>query len=164
MCHKQSNFYPAKNVSSTNVLIQKTAHKQNGSMVVMALFIIVVVGLLAAAMIKIISASSDSTIHQIYGLRAQQAAKAGIEELMSVSFPIDGSVVSCNGAVTSAPSFSDVRGLNGCIYDAACDTQTITFNGAQHVNFKFSSTGRCEINTNVVTRTLSVDAVHQITP
>jgi MSHA biogenesis protein MshP len=115
-------------------------------------------------MIKTLSASSNSTIYQIYGLRAQQAGKAGIEELMSASFPVDGSVVSCNASATSGPSFSDVRGLNGCYYDASCNTQTITFNGTQHLNFKFSSTGTCQINSNVVTRTLSVDAVHQITP
>ncbi|MFT6267454.1 MAG: MSHA biogenesis protein MshP [Alphaproteobacteria bacterium] len=141
-----------------------SANKQSGSMIVMALFVIVVIGLLAAALINIVSASSNSTLHQVYGLRANQAAKAGIEDLLSTSFPVDGSAVSCNTTTVSPASFSNVRGLNECSYAATCVTQTISFGNVDRMYFKFSSTGSCQIDTNVVSRTLSVDAIQEIAP
>ena len=138
--------------------------RQQGNMIVMALFVIVVVGLLAAALTNIISASSNSTLHQVYGLRAKQAAQAGIQDLLLTSFPITGSAVACNTTASSPASFSDVKGLNDCSYEATCVTETITFSNVDRLYFKFSSTGSCEINTNVVSRTLSVDAVQEISP
>ncbi|MFT4652970.1 MAG: MSHA biogenesis protein MshP [Kangiellaceae bacterium] len=141
-----------------------TPNKQSGSMIVMALFVIIVIGLLATAIINIVSASSNTTISQVYGLRAQQAAKAGIEDLMFTAFPVNGSAVSCNTTASSPASFSNVSGLNQCSYEATCDTQTISFNGVNRLYFKFSSTGSCQIDSNVVSRTLSVDALQQSTP
>lgn len=144
--------------------VYQPSNRQKGSMIVTALFVIVVVSLLAGALINIISSSSSTTLHQVYGLRAKQAAQAGIQELLFTSFPADGSAISCNTTNTSSESFSLVRGLNGCRYQSSCTTETISFGGVDRLHFKFSSTGSCEINTNVVSRTLSVDAVQEITP
>jgi len=138
--------------------------RQQGNMIVIALFVIVVVGLLAMALIDLIASSSNTTLHQVYGLRAKQAAHAGIQELLSASFPIDGSAVSCNQTMASPSSFSNVRGLNECSYQSTCVTQTISFEERDRLHFKFSSTGSCEINNNMVSRTLSVDAIQEVTP
>jgi MSHA biogenesis protein MshP len=138
--------------------------KQKGNMIVMALFVIVVVSLLAAALINIISASSSSTIHQVYGLRAHQAAKAGLEDLLFLSFPPNGNVLVCNTTAFSGASFSNVSGLNECEYQATCVTETISFNSEDRLYFRYTSTGTCQINDNVVSRTMSVDAVHEISP
>lgn len=155
MCHK---FNYSKSFYSV-----ESPKKQQGSMIVMALFVIVVVGLLASALINIISASSNSTLHQVYGLRAKQAAESGIQDLMFSSFPTDGSAVACNTTQFSPASFSDVKGLSTCSYRATCVTETISFGSVDRLHFKFSSTGSCEINTHIVNRTLSVDAVQEIT-
>lgn len=165
MCLKQRHIQPPKTPSYFEVL--NAAKKQQGSMIVMSLFIIVVVSLLAAALINIVSASSSNSIHQIYGLRAQQAAKAGIDEMLFRSFPDSDTALACNsGAVriTSPNTFSNITGLNNCSYSAQCVTQTITFANVERLYFKFSSTGSCQIDSNVVSRTLSVDAVQEITP
>lgn len=144
--------------------INQLSKHQQGSMIVTALFVIVVVSMLAGALINIISSSSSTTIHQVYGLRAKQAAQAGIQELLFASFPADGSAISCNTNSTSPASFSNIKGLNGCRYQASCSTETISFANVDRLHFKFSSTGSCEIDTNVVSRTLSVDAVQEVTP
>jgi MSHA biogenesis protein MshP len=156
----QSGKHKHQKTRNTN---QLSKHQQ-GSMIVTALFVIVVVSMLAGALINIISSSSSTTIHQVYGLRAKQAAQAGIQELLFTSFPADGSAISCNTNTASPASFSNVKGLNGCRYQASCSTETISFANVDRLYFKFSSTGSCEIDTNVVSRTLSVDAVQEVTP
>lgn len=163
-------MYPNQQKRQQNLHVTRQAFKpftqcqQRGNMIVMALFVIVVVSLLAATLINIISASSSSTIHQVYGLRAQQAAKSGIQELLSRSFPTDGSSVICNTTANSGASFSNINGLRNCSYEARCTTQTISFSNVDHQYYKFSSTGSCLIDDNVVSRTLSVDAVQEISP
>ncbi len=151
------------NLSKTSSINSHYA-KQNGSMIVIALFVIVVVSLLAAALVKIVSASSNSTIHQVYGVRAQQSAKAGIQSLLQNSFAVDGSAQSCNTSIVSPSSFSNVPGLTNCSYAATCATETISFANVDRLYFKFTSTGSCLINNNVVSRTLSVDAIQELSP
>lgn len=143
---------------------QTLKYKQHGSMVVMSLFIIVVVGLLAAALIKVISTSSDTTISQVHGLRAKNAAQAGIQQLLQASFPPGANPVACNSTTSSPPSFSTISGFGDCQYSASCTTQTITFGGVDRLYYKYSATGSCEINTTVVARTVSVDAVQELAP
>lgn len=149
---------------NTHFTMKVQPSKQGGNMIVMALFVIVVVSLLAAALINIISASSNSAVYQVYGLRANQAAKSGIEHLLSVSFQTSGNVTSCNRTVTSVSNFSNVAGLSNCRYAAVCETQTISFNNIDRLYFKFSSTGSCQVDNNIVSRTLSVDAIEEIAP
>jgi len=135
---------------------------QRGSMVVMALFLIIVVGLLAGTLISIVSASSNSTIYQVYGLRAQQAAQTGVQNLLQASFPVGGLAQSCNQTVTNPASMSAVNGLQACSYSASCVTEAITFANVDYLYFKYSSTGSCVLNNSVISRTLSVDAMQEI--
>ena len=137
---------------------------QSGNMVIMALFLIVVIGLLAGALVSIISASSNSTIHQVYGLRAQQAAQVGVQSLLESSFPVGGSPQSCNQTITNPVSMSSVNGLQSCSFSATCVTNTISFANVDYQYFKYSSTGSCVVDTSVISRTLSVDAMQEISP
>ena len=131
---------------------------QQGSMVVMASFLIIVVGLLAAAMTKVISSSSNASIIQVYGVRAELTAQAGIQELLQISFPTDGSSVDCNTNIASSAGFSNVEGLANCSYQASCSRETVTYTGQDFYSYKFQSTGLCEIDKQVVSRTISVDS------
>lgn len=137
---------------------------QRGSMLVMSLFVIIVVGLLSAALIKIISTASNTTIAQVYGLRAQQAAQTGVQGLLQNSFPVGANPVACNQTISSNNNFSSVPGLQNCIYQASCQTRTITFASVDYYYYKFSSTGTCTIDTDVVSRTISVDAIQLSSP
>ncbi len=128
----------------------------------MATFLIVVIGLLAAAMIKVISASSSASIVQVYGVRAELSAKTGIQKILQISFPADGSLADCNTTIASSPSFSSVDGLLNCSYRAFCSRDTVTYSGKDFYSYKFQSTGSCEIDKQVVSRTLSVDSFLEI--
>lgn len=137
---------------------------QQGNMTIIALFVIVVAGMLAGALIKTISAASNTMLHQVYGLRAQQAAQAGVQNLLQSSFPVGATPVACNQTVTSPISFSSVNGLANCSFQARCTTKTIQYGNTDHFVYRFSSTGACSVDTDVVSRTISVDAVQELTP
>ena len=144
MYHKKFTTKPLKN--------------QSGNMIVMALFIIVVGGLLAASLIKAVSASSASTIQQVYGLRAQMAAQSGIQQILQLSFPTNGVAQACNQSINSVASFGNVEGQHECSYSAICSSENINFANINYTYYKFSSTGTCVVDNTVVSRTISVDA------
>lgn len=137
---------------------------QRGSMLVVALFILVVLTLLAGTMVTIISGSSKTVIHEVYGLRAQYAAQAGLETLIAQSFPANGAAQVCNLNESSTASFSQINGFRNCRFDAQCTSSDINFNGENHRFYRFASTGFCDTGETVVSRTLFVDAMQENLP
>ena len=135
--------------------------KQRGSMIVMALFAIIVLALLAGTLINMLSASSNSVLYEVYGVRAKNAARAGIQELAMSAFPIGTGPQICDQVIASPASFSSIAGFQGCDFSARCTTEDINFNGEAHRYYRFSSTGSCLLNDIVVSRTLSVDAMQE---
>jgi MSHA biogenesis protein MshP len=53
--------------------------RQQGSMLVIALFIIVVISLLAASLSRILSSTADSVANEVYSSKAYYAAESGME-------------------------------------------------------------------------------------
>jgi MSHA biogenesis protein MshP len=147
-------------------LINNTIYRraQRGSMLVMALFLLVVLTLLAGTMITIVSGSSKSVVHEVYGLRAQYAAQAGLENLIAQSFPAGSTAQVCNTNTSSTPSFSGIDGFRNCRFDAQCTSQEINFNGSNHRFYRYASTGFCDTGDGVVSRTLFVDAMQENVP
>ncbi|WP_395339875.1 type II secretory pathway component [Ningiella sp. W23] len=141
-----------------------SVNKQSGSMLVIALFVLVILSLLAGTMITIISGSSKSVVHEVYGLRAQQAAHAGLETLIAASFPLSSPAQSCSTTINSSASFSQVDGFQNCRYTATCSSDDITFNTANSRYYRYSSTGFCDTGSGVVSRTLYVDAMQEELP
>jgi MSHA biogenesis protein MshP len=139
-------------------------YRQRGSMLVMALFVLIVLALLAGTMITIISGSSKTVIHEVYGLRAQHAAQAGLETLIAQSFPVGANAQVCNITASSSNSFSNIAGFQNCRFDAQCTSSQIDFAGQTHRYYRFASTGLCEIGEGVVSRTLYVDAMQENVP
>ncbi|GLR72244.1 type II secretory pathway component [Agaribacter marinus] len=138
------------------------SQRQKGSMIVIAIFIMVVLTVLASTMISVISNSSSSALKEVYGLRAQQSAKAGLQTLVSQSFPIGNPVQVCNTNVTSPASFSQIEGFLACRFEARCTTDVISFGGITYNYYKYSSTGQCDLADSTISRTLSVDAMEAL--
>jgi MSHA biogenesis protein MshP len=144
--------------------LSANSKKQAGSMLVMAMFVLVVLSLLAGTMITIISGSNKSVVHEVYGLRAQQAAHAGIESLIAASFPVGSPAQACAGNVGSNARFTQVAGFTHCRYDASCSSTDIRFNSANYRYYRYSSTGLCDTGSGIVSRTLYVDAMQEDLP
>ncbi len=140
----------------------KTTKKERGSLLVVALFVIIVLTLLAGAMINVVSNSSSNVINDVFGVRVKQAANAGIQTLISQSFPIGSTPQTCQTTVNSPSSFTNIPGLNGCSYVARCDSEDIEFSGTDYRYYKFTSTGVCELSGSVFSRTVAVDAIESL--
>ena len=83
--------------------------RQRGSALIVAIFLITVMGLLAAAMIRIDSTSQTTTTHEVFATRAWYAAHSGNEYVLSQLFPLgrhDADAAACKTYTLSAAAFS----------------------------------------------------------
>jgi MSHA biogenesis protein MshP len=133
--------------------------KQRGSMLVIAVFVIIVFSLLGLTLTRMLASSSDAIIHEVYGLRALSAARTGVEQAISAAFPLAPEAPSCNAAPVAPVNFnSNIKGLENCSYVAGCEAITVT-DGATYTYYRFESTGSCLVGEILVSRRISVDAL-----
>ncbi len=135
--------------------------RQQGSMLVIALFVIIVLAMLGATMSKMVIASNMSVVTDLTGLRAKHAANAGLEVLGGMAFPLDTPIQTCNSTINSNADFSAITGFGNCTYTASCNSISVTKNGNQHYFYRFTSEGACQVGDSIVSRTLSVEALQQ---
>lgn len=126
---------------------------QRGSMLVIALFVIIVLGLLGLTMTRLLSSTSETIIHEVLGQRAINAAKSGIECAVAAKFG-----AGCSNPV--AKNLSGVTGLESCSYSVAeTPPKTITDGGKIFTYLTFTGTGQCTAGEINVTRFVYVDAI-----
>jgi MSHA biogenesis protein MshP len=126
--------------------------KQQGSMLVMALFVIIVLGLLGITLTRLLSSSSESIIYDVLGQRAVNAARAGIECAVASQFG-----AGCVNPINK--TFTTVPGLENCSYSNQKNTKSVSdgINNYEHISF--TSTGQCQAGKVNVTRYLYVDTM-----
>lgn len=144
--------------------------KQRGSMLVISIFVILVMSLLGLAMTRILSSASEAIVYEVYGLRALNAARTGLERSVAQAFYLVPGDSSCVATIDSEtdfpesdivpvhPGFNNLAGLQNCKFVATC-TSFSNINGQDY--FRFRSTGSCTIDNVVVSRTVAVDARNQ---
>ncbi|MBT0586879.1 pilus assembly PilX family protein [Alteromonas oceanisediminis] len=137
--------------------------RQRGSMLIISLFVIIVLALLGATMVRMISSSSQATIVELSGLRAITAAQSGVQVLLAQSFPLNSPINACSTTITSPASFSNVEGFRNCGYTASCSTVPVTKQGEVHNYYRFTSIGQCAVGDIIVSRQVSLDAM-QVQP
>jgi MSHA biogenesis protein MshP len=153
MCHKF--------ILTHNPIQRASLAKQKGSMLVIALFVIIVFALLGLAITRLLSSSSDAIIHEVYGLRAFNAARTGLEQAISAAFPLSPNIPSCDAAPLTPVDFDpNIKGLENCSYVVGCKSITVT-DGATYTYFRFESTGSCQADKILVSRRVSVDALQK---
>ncbi|MGS2721188.1 pilus assembly PilX family protein [Paraglaciecola aestuariivivens] len=129
----------------------KSLAKQQGSMLVIALFVIIVLGLLGITLTRLLAASSDSIIHEVLGQRAFNAAKSGIDCAVAAQF----------GAGCSQPTsftFNGVPGLENCSYSVISNNTAVQDGAKNFTHWSFTSTGQCTAGKIMVSRTVYIDA------
>ena len=120
-------------------------------MLVLALFVIVILGFLGITMTRLLSSSSDSIIHEVLGQRALNAARAGIDCAVANQFG-----TGCTHPISK--TFDGVSGLENCSYSVTTNSQAI-IDGAKTFTYStFSSTGRCSAGNIIVSRAVYIDA------
>jgi len=124
-----------------------TQAKQQGSALMLALFIIIVLTLLGSALVRILSTSSESIAQEVIGTRALMAANSGMQAELQRLFPL--SVVAgvpvvgvCNptNSYDLQDSGSDIEGLYHCDASTTCDL----YHTHDLINYyRLTSTGEC---------------------
>jgi len=134
--------------------------KQQGFSLVMAVFILVVLALLAAAMMNIFSAGADSVAREVLSSRALMAADSGVQRKLHEIFPPGG--VSNTGACVSGSgtTYNDFGGLQGCsnaLVVVTCDFVPVVI--VDTINyFTINSQGRCGPTAAPAVRVVEVQA------
>lgn len=113
------------------------AHSQQGSALMLSLFIIIVLLLLGSALIKVLSTSSETIAQEVIGTRALMAANSGMQAHLQRTFPLDNSN-SCPADDTY--DLSGIDGLKHCNASVSC----AIYNTHNLVNYyRLTSTGEC---------------------
>ncbi|PHR86440.1 MAG: hypothetical protein COA76_15335 [Moritella sp.] len=115
--------------------------QQQGSMLVIAVFIIVVISLLAASLSRILSSTADSVANEVYSAKAYFAADSGMEYGI---YRVLKGTLACNTFPVS-PSITPFvidgeAGLENCDVEIRC--QTIT--AGSNTQYYLISTGTCD--------------------
>ena len=113
---------------------------QRGSAIMIALFVIVIMALLAAAMGRFLVDSGEKNTVEVRGVRALMAAQSGLEIALYRLYPNDHWQARQCDALTS--TFTEA-GLAGCQASVSCTKLPVSVAGATQTGYRFSSEGRC---------------------
>ncbi len=149
------------NMLSNPTLPINGKQRQRGSMLVIALFVIVVFALLGLTMTRLLSSSSESVIFEVLGQRALNAARSGLEFCLAAEYPVDQGVIAAQPcADPTTDSFPDIPGLENCSYRVEpAEDITVTDGAVSYTYTKFTSTGSCQAGAIITSRTVYVDAL-----
>ncbi|MCF5896147.1 MSHA biogenesis protein MshP [Aeromonas veronii] len=139
-----------------------------------ALFVIVVMALLAAAMGRFLVDSGEKNTVEVRSVRALLAAQSGLEVALYRLFPKRTLAQPTPPAVCPASSplsFASTPGLTNCQAVVRCATVPVTYNGFVTNGYRLESVGTCgssDLNSAnpdfAVSRTLMVEAYDGGTP
>lgn len=143
---------------------------QRGSAILIALFVIVIMALLAAAMGRFLVDSSEKHTVEVRGVRALMAAQSGLEIALYRLYP-NGQWQGQQCAASTSLSFTDA-GLTGCQAIVTCNKVPVSAAGGTQTGYRFSSEGRCgqpDAGSGpnpdfAVSRTLVAEAFDGVTP
>ena len=125
--------------------------KQSGFSLPVAIFILILMALIAAAVVSIYSKSLDGVSQEVLSTRAFYAAESGAQHVLGQLFPLAGGAANCQA--NSSLSFS-ANGLNNCQAAMSCNSTTI---GSQ-VFYNIQSTGDCSTGSTRAVREVQIMA------
>ncbi len=137
-----------------SMTIFKKINKQQGSALVQAIFIITVMALLGATLVRVFSSNAEAIAYEVIGTRALHTAQAGMQRKMAELFPLAPNVGVCSGSADDY-DFSTIQGLQNCTANVTC-TPDATVAGTSY--YTISSTGQCGVAGVLTSRQIEVKA------
>ena len=132
----------------------------NGSSLVIAIFVIVVMSLLGAALVKMMDSSQENVAFEVLGTRAYTAARTGVQWQLAQLFPVglnSESVKTCDSVNNDLPDISNIPGLQGCLIVDPIECEDFLHDGNVRY-YTITSVGQCNINGEVTSRVIEVEA------
>lgn len=116
---------------------------QRGSALVIAIFVILVMSLLAATLLRVGGDADEGVNLEVWGLRAFNAANSGADAALARLFPLSGGTAGC-AAVGSSWTAPDVTGFHGCNVQLSCETLSQDASPGSARLYRIRSTAVCE--------------------
>jgi MSHA biogenesis protein MshP len=153
--HSANSTHPMYLVNQS---CQMQGNKRNqGSALVIAIFIIIVISLLGSALVNILNSSQKNVAFEVLGTRAYTAAQSGIQWQLSQVFPLNSEAVVCENETDieiATPSFSNTEGLAQCSVSVSCSN--LIHNSVTY--YIITSIGECAIDGEDTSRQIEVEA------
>ena len=133
------------------------ARQQRGSALVIATFVIVVMGLLVYALFGVFGSSTQQSVANIGGARAQFAAQSATQAALLKLFPTSNAAADCS--TTEVLEFTE-PGLQGCSATVTCSEFNIQANvaGFNASHYRLQAEGLCELGTITYSRRILTEA------
>lgn len=141
-------------------------HKQQGSSIIIALFVIIIISLLGASLASLQRDSAQGTSYEVYAARAYLSAYSASEIALVTLFPLnstDADTSNCSDSVPTASisvPLSDDAGFSGCTASYQCEILTPTVSQGLPTRYKVVSTAVCQNAQTVTRRQVTVEAVN----
>lgn len=151
MSHKQ----PQSIIKHSDSFLRRSTQK--GSALVIAIFIIIVLSALGAALVNMLDSSQEGVAYEVLGTRAYTAAQSGLQWQLSEAFPLGSNAISCKNQAdinSLTPNFVNVPGLKQCSVSVTCSD--FELDNVRY--YSISSTGQCTIDGEKTSRTVAVEA------
>ena len=127
-------------------------HYQRGFSLPVAIFILVVMALLGAAIINIMLSGQQGVSSEVLSTRAFFSAESGAQYALGQVFPLDGSPGSCQAPYPTLNLTSS--GLAGCRAEVSCSSTTI----GSDLYYTITSTGSCDFTSSSAVRQIELMA------
>lgn len=142
----------------TMVAMTVKENRQNGLSLVLAIFVLVIMSLLAAALINITSTGAESVAREVLSVRALLAAESGAQVQLSEIFPA-GAPMNTDSCAASQNTWETsnytLGGLLGCS-SVSVQCKYVVVDGVNY--FSIASTGSCGPAGDAATRVIEVQA------
>ena len=113
---------------------------QQGSALIIGVFVLTVMFLIAASLIRIVGDADESVNMEVWGTRALFSANSGADAALAELFPLDGSAATCaNVSATWTPPAGEV-GFHNCTVSVSCNTAAAD----GETQYRISSLAVCE--------------------
>lgn len=135
--------------------------KPQGFSIVMAMFILVVLSLLGAAMLSIAGSGNESVARAVLSARALMAAESGAQRKLNEIFPPGGAVNPAACQSSPGTDYVNFTGLVGCSnFSVVVECDSITVNAVHY--FTLTSVGSCGPTSEPAVRIIEVQAKDSI--
>lgn len=126
--------------------------RQRGFSLPVAIFIIVIMALIGAAMVTLMQSGQQSLSTAVMSTRAFFAAQTGAQQALANLFPLDGSAPSC---LATYPTMTyNTAGLAGCNAVVTCSSSLV----GSKTYYDLNSTGSCTISGTSAVRQIEIKA------
>lgn len=127
--------------------------RQQGSMVVISIFIIVIISLLAASLASLQRDSAEGASYEVYAARAYLSAYSASEIALVALFPLGSTEADESACIITdtTVSLGTDSGFHGCSASYQCEILTATQSASLPTRYKVVSTAVCA-NTQLTTR------------